>query len=257
MNRMEMISGLVFSVFAALGARPASAEVNTFGPIELRPGQSFELCVSAAHITESTTVVASFRPIKTPTVAIRSLERALEPGDGGCFKVDYEDVGENALFAILESEGQLFSSGDIVGSACVINGVFPDCPPPVAVVEVEVGGSVSEFATFGPVRIKPNSRLQVCASNALSLNSTEVTVNFYRAGNSGEPFETRSTVLEPGKSGCASVGYNRVGDAAIFAELVYTATSGNSAAVTLVRSAALLNGIFEHLPGKRRLTAVL
>ena len=109
------------------------------------------------------------------------------------------------------------------------------------------------------MRLKPDSRLEVCASNFLQIETgTEVTVNFYRARNSAEPLATRSRVLEPGQGACASVDYSRVGDIPIFAELVYQSSGSAGPAATIVNGAALINGIFEPLPAsKRHLSAVL
>jgi hypothetical protein len=171
--------------------------------------------------------------------------------------VKYSDVGKEAIYAMLQSDGQSSQFGDLVGSACVINGVFPDCPPPIEILEIPQGGAITEVATFGPVRLKPDSRLEICATNALNADSVAISVSFYRARNSSEPFSTRSGVLEPGKGKCVSVSHNRVGDRPIFAVLTYEVEDVAGPAATLVSGAAIINGVFEHLPGERRFFAVL
>ena len=251
----------IFCVALSIGAFscPTAAEVRYFGPVELREGQSYELCASSPNYAQALEVQASFYLLSDSSEALRTVQRTFDQGEGGCIKVDHDSVGPETLFAVLQYDDGLSNDDKPVGNACVINGVFPVCPPPIDIAVVEQGGAVRERATFGPVRLKPDSRLEICANNLLNnVAGTEVTVNFYRARSSSEPFASRMAVLEAGAGACASVSYNRVGDIPIFAELVYNSTGSASPAATLVNGAAIINGIFEPLPASdRQLSAVL
>ena len=253
--------GLALSV--ALPTTATAEWTTTFGPVRLHPDQSFELCVSAPYSTQIVEdVQVSFHPVRNADVVIRSQTRALNPGEGGCVAVDFLEVGDTAIFAVLQTLDETGSptTDDLVGSACVANGIF-DCVQPVEALGVGNNGNgtvITEVATFGPVRLRQDSALEVCLSNVFSSDNVDVTVSFFNARNSAEPIATRSGTLRPGRGTCVSMDYDRVRNSPIFAEVTHSATvTTPNQPVGIVRGVAIINGIFEPVPGERRLTAVI
>lgn len=254
-----LILGLALSV--ALPTT-ATAETTTYGPVQLGPDQRFDLCVSAPNSTEMIVVQASFHPVRNANVVIRSQTRALNPGEGGCVAVDFLEAGDVPIFAVLRSvdDDGVPTIDDLVGSACIINGIF-ECVQGVEALGVgnnAPGTVITEVATFGPVRLKPDSSLEVCLSNVFSPDDVDVTVSFFNARSSAEPIATRTGTLRPGRGVCVSMDYDRVRNTPIFAEVTHRVTVRDpNQPLGIVRGAAINNGIFEPVPGERRLTAVL
>ena len=242
---------LTIPVFSQILIDP-SVGAKVFGPVELRPDQKFELCANAFVSESPVSVQASFHPVRNADVVIRSRSAELAPGEGACTSVSFADVGEEPIFALLTSEAENPDDQDLAGSACVINGVFFDCPPPQSLRLFNA--TIEEVTTFGPVRLKPDSGLQVCASNAFNAEATSATISFLLGRDSSEPIVTKSGTLQPGRGSCVSVGYDRVGNRPVFAELRVQATSGGSFQFRRVTlgGAALLNGIFVTVPGEFR-----
>jgi hypothetical protein len=245
---------LTIPVFSQIIIDPATG-AKAFGPVELRPDQEFELCANS-HFGESPVAVqASFHPVRNANVAIRTRSTELAPGDGACTSVSYAEVGDEPIFALLTSDAANPDDQDLVGSACIINGVFPSCPPPIPLSLFNA--TIQEITTFGPVRLKPDSALQVCSSNAFNGEPTSATVSVFLGRDSSEPIAVRSGTLQPGRGACVSVGYDRVGDRPIFAELKVHATSGGIFQFRRITlgGAAVINGIYEPVPGEFRTVA--
>lgn len=260
MRSLRSILRLLGVGLAASLALPTvgAAETTTFGPVQLRPDQRFQLCMSAPDTTETIELQASFHPIRNPAAVIQSQSRALNPGEGGCVAVDFLEASDASIFAVLQTP---LGSENLVSNACIVDGVFFDCVEPVAVFgfgNEAVGTVITEVATFGPVRLKEDSALEVCISNPFNPADTDVTFSFFNARSSGEPVVTRSITVPAGRGGCVSLGYDRVGNTPIFARVTYEVTVETpNTPVGLVRGAAIIDGIFITVPGQRHLMAVL
>jgi len=250
-----LLATTVVPSFAQIDIENTGAKV--FGPVELREGQSFDLCANARFNQFFSTVTASFRTVQNTAVEIRSQSMGLEPGDGGCTSVSYAEVfaevGEVPIFALLTTVGDGPAERDPVASACVSNGIFT-CPPLFAVETAEeIDADTAEITTFGPLRLKPDTALQVCASNAFNTEPVFARVSLFLARDSSEPIVVRSSVLRPGRGRCVEIPYERVRNRPIFAELeVQATTTDPNFRKPVLAGAGVTNGIFQPVPGERR-----
>jgi len=223
-------------LFPAVSA--TASETLTFGPVVLHEGARFEVCANSKYASYNIDITASFVRLKNSKAKVR--EFRLDPGEGGCFKLTYEQAGNAPVFAALEVSGE---PGDtnIVASAAVINGIFELTKPQLFIQDE--GRPIA--TTFGPLKIPEGKRIEVCANNWKSEYASDITVNFYRAGNSLEPILTRERTLEPGEGGCASISQARVGKGAVFAELISWPVEPGFSNPKPVSGAFIINGLFE------------
>jgi len=227
---------------------------KAFGPVQLRPDQEFELCANAHFSEFAPSVTASFHPARNSSMVFHSRTTELLPGEGACTSVSYSEVGDEPVFALLTATGESLQDEDLVASAAVINGVIPYVPP------IELGifnATISEVTTFGPVRVRPESDLLVCATNAFNPVATFATLSVFLGRDSSEPIAVRSGTLQPGRGSCVTIGDEQARGRPIFAKLEVQATEGGSfdfRRVTL-GGAGVINGIYHPVPGEFRTVA--
>jgi len=228
-----------------------TATAKAFGPVQLRPDQEFELCANAHFSEFAPSVTASFHPLRNANVVVHSQTIVPLPGEGACTSVSYSEVGDEPIFALLTATGETLHDEDLVASAAIINGVIPFVPP------IELGifnAAITEVTTFGPVRVRPESELLVCATNAFNDVATFATLSVFLGRDSSEPIAVRSGTLQPGRGKCVSIGESQSRGRPIFAKLETQATQGGSfdfRRVTL-GGAGVINGIFQPVPGEFR-----
>lgn len=257
-------AGLLFviAILVSIMALPAGAQIpveNTgakaYGPVQLREGQRFEVCVNARRNQFGVTVTVSVRAARNANAEIASRTVDLAPGQGGCASVAFAqvfaEVGDQPIFALVTAVGDGPAERDLVGSACVINAIF-SCTPSVAIDPVEIDSDTAELTTYGPVRLKPDTALLACATNAFNDQPTEVAISLYAAANSSEPIARRAGTLPPSRGACVEVPYERVRDRPIFAEIRTSSTVSEPRNPTL-GSVGVINGIYMPLPGDARL----
>ncbi len=259
-----LLAVLLLAATAAPGLAQIEVEntgAKVFGPVELREGQRFEVCANARFNQFFSTVTASIRLVRNTAVEIHSRSIGLEPGEGACTSISYAEVfaefGEQPIFALLTTVGDGPDERNPVGTACVTNGIFT-CPAAFAVEAAgEIDASTAEVTTFGPIRLKPNTVLQVCAANAFNTEPVFARVSLFSARDSSEPLVDRSGALGPGRGACVEIPYERVRDRPIFAELRVepTTTDPNFRRPTLGGD-GVANGIFQPVPGERRLQEI-
>lgn len=227
-------------VLATLLPALSAADTNilTFGPVVLHEGSHFEVCVNSKYAVNDIILTASFVRIKNSKSITR--EARLDPGEGGCFRLKYEQAGDAPVFAAINVLGEPGDT-DIVASATIINGIF-EMPRPQVLLQDE---GRTTATTYGPLKIPKGKRIEVCANNWMSEYSSDVTVNFYRAGNSVEPIVSKDRTLEPGQGGCVSLSQAQVGKGAIIAELLTFPVEPGFSNPVPVAGAFIINGLFE------------
>ena len=253
---------LFFTLLLLSVAIPGFAQIeveNTgakaFGPVQLREGQRFEVCANTRFNQFGATLTVSFRAARNANAEIGSRSVFLEPGEGGCTSITYAEVfaeiGDQPIFGLLTTQGDGAAERDPVGSACVTNGIF-SCTPAVEIDPVEIDFDVAEVTTYGPVRLKPDTELLACATNAFNEEATAVAVSLYSTADSSEPLVSRAGTLQPGRGSCVSIPYERVRDRPIFVEIRVSSTVSEARNPTL-GGVGVANGIFVPLPGDLRL----
>lgn len=236
---MRTLIATVLTILTALAATAhADSRTLVFGPVVLHENSRFELCANSHYAQDTVLVDASFVRLKDGRTIKR--ERELEPGRGGCFAVTHEQVGDDPVFAALETFGQ-FGDAAPVSASAIVNGIF-DVPVPQLFIEDD---GVPTATTFGPVQLPEGERMEVCASNWRRDYPVDVTVHFYRVSDSREPLATKSATLAPGRGTCASISQRQSRNARIFAELTTEPVEPGFSTFLPVRGAFIINGIYD------------
>jgi len=228
---------------------------KAFGPVQLKEGQRFQVCANARFNQFASTITASFRAVRNSNIEVRSRSVSLAPGEGACTSVSFAEVfaeiGDEPIFALLTTIGDGPTERDAVASACIINAVFL-CTSAVAIDPGEIAPELTEVTTYGPISLKPDTELLVCASNAFNETATTTSVAIFLAGDSSEPLARRGGSLQPGRGSCVSIPYSRVRNRPVFAEIRVSTVTGLPRRATL-GGAGITNGIFQPIPGQLRL----
>ncbi len=216
----------------------ADTHVLTFGPVALHEGSRFELCANSKYAVNDVIVTASFVGIRSSKSITREVK--LFPGEGGCFRLNYEQAGDAPVFAAIEVLGEPGDT-DIIASAAIVNGIFQSPKPQL--LQQDEGRATA--TTFGPLEIPEDRRIEVCANNWKSEYTSDITINFYRVGDSLEPLLSKSHTLDPGQGGCVALSQKQAGRAAVIAELITSPVEPGFSNPVPVTGAYIINGIFE------------
>lgn len=242
LNIKTLSAGLIGFVLAA----PLSAAEKTtyWGPVVLSEGKRFEVCANNAFGTFETDARLSFLRVRNGRS--KSTEIRLGSGEGGCRAVSFEQAGTQPIFAVLNAVAEP-GDEDLVGSAAVVNGIF-NVPKRRDLVDDR--GQFT-LTSFGPVRLNPDKRLEVCVNNPMNfiqisgVYTVPVSIEFYRTSNSSEPFKVESGELAPGRGACVSVSEAEVGAASFFAEVWTSPVEPGFANPMVLSGAYIINGIFD------------
>lgn len=246
MLNTRLIFSIALLVSSLLLASTAGAAGKTtyWGPVVLSEGKRFEVCANAAY--SEFNVNAQVRFVRVDDGAAIADGFRLDPGRGGCTALSFERAGEAPVFALLDVEAEP-GDEDLVASAAIINGIY-ESPKPRELLQ-DNGQRV--ITTYGPLRLLPDKRLEVCVHNPRNFAGENfafaipVTIAFYRTRNSEEPFSVQSGELEPGEGSCVSVDENLVRDRSFYAEVWSDPVEPGFSNPAAISGAFIINGIFD------------
>jgi hypothetical protein len=241
---MTSSSLLLFAVLLLSVTAEAARKTTYWGPVVLSEGKRFEICANAAYSEFNVNAQVSFVRVADGAAVAEGFR--LDPGQGGCTALSFERAGEAPVFALLEVESEP-GDEDLVASAAIINGVF-ESPEPRDLLQ---DNGQRAITAFGPLRLLPGKRLQVCVHNPRNFAGTNagfaipVTIAFFRTNNSSEPFSLQSGELEPGEGSCVSVDEKLVGDRSFYAEVWSDPVEPGFSNPAAISGAFIINGVFE------------
>lgn len=229
-----------FSISVTLLAHPVAAEEKTtyWGPVVLHEDSRFEVCANAKATRDETITTVSFVRVRDGKSLVKEVR--LSSAKGGCFSLDYKKAGDSPVIAIVDAYGEP-GDVDLVASAAIINGIF-ESPAPR---EFTTDQGMRTLTTFGPLRLNPGKRVEVCATNLRNNYAVPVSVSFFSTKDSERAFvEAGPISLEKGKGTCFSVSEEQVGQRSFFAQVSTDPVEPGFENGMVFSGAFVINGIF-------------